>query len=61
VRRGGADFRPHRWRAARRRHPDRQWLKLLGHAAVEGDIFHQRLSMEEATQFEGSSRLLSNT
>ena len=34
-------------------------VKLLGYAAVEGDIFHQRLSMEETTQFEGSSRVLS--
>lgn|SRR5215471_556721 len=35
-------------------------VKLLGCARVEGDIFHQRLSMAEATQFEGSSRLLQN-
>jgi cytoskeletal protein CcmA (bactofilin family) len=33
-------------------------VKLLGRASVEGDIFHQRLSMEEETSFEGSSRPL---
>jgi cytoskeletal protein CcmA (bactofilin family) len=31
-------------------------VKLLGRAAVEGDIFHQQLSMEEEALFEGSSR-----
>ena len=31
-------------------------VKLLGCAAVEGDIFHQRLSIEEGASFEGSSR-----
>ncbi len=33
-------------------------VKLLGCAAVEGEIFHQRLSMEEQTQFEGTSRMV---
>jgi len=33
-------------------------VKLLGRASVEGDIFHQRLSMEEETSFAGSSRPL---
>ena len=33
-------------------------VKLLGRAAVEGDIFHQRLSMEEEALFEGTSRPL---
>ena len=31
-------------------------VKLLGRAAVDGDIFHQRLSIEEDALFEGSSR-----
>jgi cytoskeletal protein CcmA (bactofilin family) len=31
-------------------------VKLLGRAAVEGDIFHQQLSIEEEALFEGSSR-----
>lgn len=34
-------------------------VKLLGRASVEGDVFHQRLSMEEETVFEGTSRVLS--
>src|SRR5580704_7631131 len=33
-------------------------VKLLGHAAVEGDIFHQQLSIEEEALFDGSSRPL---
>ncbi len=33
-------------------------VKLLGRAAVEGDIFHQRLSIEEEALFEGTSRPL---
>ena len=32
-------------------------VKLLGRAVVEGDVFHQQLSIEEAL-FEGSSRPL---
>ncbi|HEY6256873.1 MAG TPA: polymer-forming cytoskeletal protein [Xanthobacteraceae bacterium] len=35
-------------------------VKLLGRATVEGDIFHQRLSMEEETRFEGTSRPLAS-
>jgi len=35
-------------------------VRLLGRASVEGDIFHQQLSMEEETSFEGSSRPLSS-
>jgi cytoskeletal protein CcmA (bactofilin family) len=34
-------------------------VKLLGRAAVTGDIFHQQLSIEEEASFEGSSRPLS--
>ncbi len=33
-------------------------VKLLGRAIVQGDIFHQQLSMEEETSFEGCSRPL---
>ena len=33
-------------------------VKLLGRAAVEGDIFHQRLSIEEEALFEGTSQPL---
>jgi cytoskeletal protein CcmA (bactofilin family) len=33
-------------------------VKLLGRASVEGEVFHQRLSMEEETLFEGTSRML---
>jgi cytoskeletal protein CcmA (bactofilin family) len=36
-------------------------VKLLGHAAVEGEIFHQQLSIEEEALFEGSSRPLART
>jgi cytoskeletal protein CcmA (bactofilin family) len=36
-------------------------VKLLGRAAVEGDIFHQKLSIEEEALFEGSSRPLACT
>jgi cytoskeletal protein CcmA (bactofilin family) len=33
-------------------------VKLLGRASVTGDIFHQRLSIEEEASFDGSSRPL---
>jgi cytoskeletal protein CcmA (bactofilin family) len=33
-------------------------VKLLGRAIVEGYIFHEQLSMEEETSFDGSSRPL---
>jgi cytoskeletal protein CcmA (bactofilin family) len=33
-------------------------VKLLARAVVEGDVFHQQLSIEEEALFEGSSRPL---
>ena len=35
-------------------------VKLQNGGAVEGDIFHQSLSIDENSQFEGSSRRVEN-
>jgi cytoskeletal protein CcmA (bactofilin family) len=35
-------------------------VKLLGNGAVEGDIFHRSLSIEEPARFEGGSRPVEN-
>jgi hypothetical protein len=47
-----------RGRKARRRSSVR--VKLQNGGAVEGDIFHRSLSIDENSQFEGSSRRVEN-